>query len=311
MCFDVLMKFNEIGARDESFKNLTNKTLILLGDSFAEGYGVSFKNTSQFLIEEEIGLSVANLGTSGNFGPLQKLLIYKKYKSLPHQGLIIYFLPSNDFTDNDVNLWLNKQHRYRPYFSTEKNPLVPFYFMNAVKEDRPFVVDENFSLRQFVKEHFWSSNAIRTFLIILREDDISKDISQNKNIIKSYFYDANILQQKNLILAYEEIINLANQKDVLFVIIPSEVDIIRNKEDSKPNSYKQQDWYKSLKSFENRKQNKVSVLNLMDFLPSKTEDIFFSCNAHWSPDGNRWASKIITNHIKSKNLFNFKKKNIE
>ena len=29
VCFDVLMKFNEIGARDESFKNLTNKNLIL------------------------------------------------------------------------------------------------------------------------------------------------------------------------------------------------------------------------------------------------------------------------------------------
>ena len=123
VCFDVLMEFNEIGARDESFVNLTNNSIFLLGDSFAEGYGVSLKDTSQFLIESKMGLSVANFGTSGNFGPLQELLIYKKYQSLPHQGLIVYVLPSNDFTDNDVNLWLNKQQRYRPYFSSGENPL--------------------------------------------------------------------------------------------------------------------------------------------------------------------------------------------
>jgi len=304
VCFDVLMEFNEIGARDESFVNLKNNNIFLLGDSFAEGYGVSLKDTSQFFIEKKMGLSVSNFGASGNFGPLQELLIYKKYRNLPHQGLIVYVLPSNDFTDNDINLWLNKQHRYRPYFSPEPNPLIPFYFSNAIKKDDPFIVNKDLNLKQFIKEHFWSSNALRTFLMILRKDATREDIAQNNNLIKSYFYDANSTQQNNLIIAYEAILDLAEQRDVLFVIIPSKTDISRSQMESEPNNYKQQAWYQGFKSFENRQQNRVSVLNLMDHLPSETEYLFFNCDQHWGPKGNRWAADVITNHIKAKKLFN-------
>ena len=304
VCFDVLMKFNEIGARDESFLNSKKDNIFLLGDSFAEGYGVSLRDSSQFIIENNIGLSIYNFGASGNFGPLQELLIYKKYRYLPHQGLIIYVLPSNDFTDNDINSWLNKQHRYRPYFNPGDDPLIPYYFPNAIKKDNPFVLDQDISIRQFIKEHFWLSNAIRTFLIILREDVKVENVAQQINHIKSYFYDANLTQQKNLILAYEEILNLADWRNTLFVIIPSREDILRNQTEADPNSYKQQVWYQSFKSFESRKQNKVSVLNLMDYLPAKTEKLFYNCDQHWSPEGNKWAADLIISHINAKKLFN-------
>ena len=64
--------------------------------------------TSERLIEEWLGVPVLNFGASGNFGPLQELLIYEEFKHLPHQGLIIYVLPDNDFTDNDLEVWRNK-----------------------------------------------------------------------------------------------------------------------------------------------------------------------------------------------------------
>ena len=49
------MTFNEVGARDDSFANLPSTSLILLGDSFAEGYGVMKDKTSERLIEEWLG----------------------------------------------------------------------------------------------------------------------------------------------------------------------------------------------------------------------------------------------------------------
>ena len=296
-CFDVLMKFNEVGARDESFKNLSNNSLILLGDSFAQGFGVSYEDTSQFIIEKNIGFPVANFGTSGDFGPLQELIIYDKYRSLPHQGLIIFVLPTNDFTDNDANFSSVDQKRYRPYFSPGDKPLVPFYFSNSVKKDA-FATGVNGRLKRFIKKYFWSTNALRTFFIILRGDTINKDFS------KSYFYDANTKQQNHLLLAYEEILNLANERDVLFVIIPSGNDITRSQLETEPDSYKQQVWYQGLEAFENRRQNKVSVLNLMDYLPANTDELFLTCDGHWSPKGNRWAAETITNHIKDNNFFN-------
>lgn len=297
-CFDILMKFNEVGARDESFKNLLNNSLILLGDSFAEGYGVSYEDTSQFIIEKNMGFSVANFGSSGNFGPLQELILYKNYLNLPHQGLIVFVLPANDFTDNDAKFWAEiNQKRYRPYFSSGDKPLVPFYFSVSIKKDN-FVSGINGWLKQFVKKYFWSANALRTFSVILRGDAI------NANLNKSYFYDTNTKQQSHLLLAYEEILDLANEKDVLFVIIPSGNDINRNQLESKPDSYKQQLWYQGFKSFESRQHHRVSVLNLMDYLPINIDELFFTCDGHWNPNGNKWAALTIINHIKKKNFFN-------
>ena len=56
-CFNVKMSINEVGARDETFTTLSDNTLILLGDSFAEGFGVSYENTSQFIIEQTIKIN--------------------------------------------------------------------------------------------------------------------------------------------------------------------------------------------------------------------------------------------------------------
>ena len=149
-CFDITMSFNEIGARDESFYNLPSSSLFLLGDSFAEGVGVAREEMSEFLIEKELNLSIMNFGAAGNFGPLQQLLIYEEYNELPHQGIIIYVLPANDFTDNDSQYWREiDQTRYRPYFNPTGNPLVPFYFPDAFPRDN-FVLGIIGHLRSYI-----------------------------------------------------------------------------------------------------------------------------------------------------------------
>ena len=38
------------------------------------------------------GVPVLNFGASGNFEPLQELLIYEEFKYLPHLDLIFYVL---------------------------------------------------------------------------------------------------------------------------------------------------------------------------------------------------------------------------
>ena len=61
-CFDIKMSFNEIGARDQSFQEISAESLLLLGDSFAEGWGVRYENTSQFILEQLMGRDVLNMG---------------------------------------------------------------------------------------------------------------------------------------------------------------------------------------------------------------------------------------------------------
>ena len=306
-CFDITMTFNEVGARDDSFANLPTTSLILLGDSFAEGYGVMKDKTSERLIEEWLGVPVLNFGASGNFGPLQELLIYEEFKYLPHQGLIIYVLPDNDFTDNDLEVWRNKnQTRYRPYFSQSGDPLIPYYFPAAVPRNN-FLSNSYGSIKQIIKEYFWSANALRTVLMLIRGDAQYVVNEKDNYPVRSYFYDASDKQQSNLISAYEAILQAADNKNVLFVIIPRINDIARWENETDRDSYQQSYWYQSFINFQNRTEQRVELLNLIEYLPSQTKELFFECNGHWSPQGNRWAADVISNLIKNKNLFEIEK----
>ena len=119
-CFDVQYNTNEIGARSKfSFNNLkSDNNLILLGDSFAEGVGVSNEYILASLISDEYKTTL-NFGSGGNFGPLQSYIIYRDLaKKFPHNEVVFLFLPANDFIDNDFDYF--KKHkmtkRYRPYY---------------------------------------------------------------------------------------------------------------------------------------------------------------------------------------------------
>ena len=96
-CYDVIYETNSLGARDDEFDNNPNN-IILLGDSFVEGYAVSKEDSSASLIEKKFEFKVNNLGAAAHVGPLQYWLIYKNFREIvPHNKLIVYLLPENDF----------------------------------------------------------------------------------------------------------------------------------------------------------------------------------------------------------------------
>ena len=120
-CYNAIYESNEIGARDDTFSSNNINDIILIGDSFAEGYGVNQINTSQKFIENITNQNVLNFGVSNNFGIVQYYLIYKNFaKKYKHNKLIIYFLPSNDFGENDFTNWKGSK-RYRPYYKKITN----------------------------------------------------------------------------------------------------------------------------------------------------------------------------------------------
>ena len=309
-CFDITMSFNEIGARDDSFRSLPSNSLFLLGDSFAEGFGVEKTESSEYLIEQKLGIPILNFGASGDFGPLQEYLIYEHYNYLPHQGLIVYVLPANDFTDNDAKTWRSiDQQRFRPYFNEVGDPLTPYYFPLAIPRD-DFHDDFRGPLYKFlkkiIKDYLWSANALKTILMIARGDVQLTTNNKNVSTIESHFYDATHMQQANLIAAYEGILDSVNDRNVLFVIIPAMIDITRWENKPDRDSYKEQLWYSSFESFQEKAPQRVSILNLLEYLPNDQRDkLFFTCDGHWSPYGNKWASGVIVSHIKNNNLFEF------
>ena len=66
--------------------------------------------------EKKLKRNILNFGASGNFGPVQYWLLYEKFaKKFNHNTVIIYFLPDNDFGENDYTNWKGSK-RYRPYY---------------------------------------------------------------------------------------------------------------------------------------------------------------------------------------------------
>ena len=104
ICFDVEYQSNNLGARDNEIydKNLPNDSIILIGDSFIEGMGVNLQDTFGEILEKEIGRKVLNFGSGGFFGPVQEAILYASLASkLPHNEIIYFFLPANDFVENE------------------------------------------------------------------------------------------------------------------------------------------------------------------------------------------------------------------
>ena len=99
-CFDAPYYSNEVGARDDSFDHpKSKKRVVLIGDSFAEGFGARREETAQYLMEKLSGVEVFNFGSAGDLGPVQYLILYQELaKNYDPDELVIFFLPNNDFT---------------------------------------------------------------------------------------------------------------------------------------------------------------------------------------------------------------------
>lgn len=126
-CFNVSYRFNDIGARDRDRSPSGSGRWIMLGDSFVEGYGVEEDARLSNLLEQSSGHEILNFGMSGNFGPLQYLILYRELaRKYEHDGIIVGFLPDNDFRDNDQVRWASKSReshwlRHRPYYTLSED----------------------------------------------------------------------------------------------------------------------------------------------------------------------------------------------
>ena len=82
---------NNIGARDKQdyFKSDPEDSIVALGDSFMEGYGVGNNDVLPALIQKSTKRKVYNFGISYDFGILQYYIIYKNLAVNFHNTVIL------------------------------------------------------------------------------------------------------------------------------------------------------------------------------------------------------------------------------
>ena len=151
---------NSFGARDRERvldAGPGKKRVVVLGDSFAEGYGVETGKRFSDVLETVTGLEHLNFGTAGSFGPTQYYLLYKTMaKKFSHDAVMVCILPFNDFLDDDYEYGkVAHSSRYRPFF-TGRNP--DYELIYSQKELPP---RQNKYFENFLREFTYTGNLLK------------------------------------------------------------------------------------------------------------------------------------------------------
>jgi len=122
--FRTVVRINEEGLRDRehSYKRQNDiERVLVLGDSFAWGYGVEESERFSQQLEEALDVEVINAGVSG-YSTDQELLWYENEGIKYETDLVILVIAGNDVGDNDRQLVSTIY--YKPKYVIEKGQLV-------------------------------------------------------------------------------------------------------------------------------------------------------------------------------------------
>ena len=296
-CFDARYASNAIGARDTAFERSKpdgQTRYVLIGDSFAEGYGVNFEDMAQTRLEKLAGVDIYNFGSDGYFGPIQYYLVYKDLaKQFEHDGVILFFLPANDFTDNDYALWKNFHPSwYRPYYKKLTNGRYGiFYPERAVPNDQYEDKVEGNTIRQFLMRNLirytFTVNTLRSIKYLLARNPLEK-------LGYSGYFDATREQQEAALYFVEKLVREAAPRRVTILVIPNREDMNRIRSGK---SYKDQYWFNKLSAMATRTD--VDLVDLADHMPDDYASLFLPCDNHWNALGNLAAAKLIAAKIRN------------
>ena len=289
-CFDVMNFYNSVGARDiERTDSAANERIMLIGDSFAEGYAVDTAFRLSNLLEKDLNKEVMNFGTSGYFGSTQMRLLYQKLgKQFSHDVVLVSLFPRNDFEDDSFEKGqVIHPQRYRPYLVKEKGNFQVIYEQPSLENSswHPSNIqnlDKDTRVKLFIKSFsyfFQILSHIKNVTLTKEEIYASKYEFFTKDEIEILEY--NLLKIK----ATAE----KNGASMIVFTIPSIEDLIYFKEESDRKNLLSP--YLTTLS----KENNFTYLDLLSpFLEKEnTENLFLECDGHWSEEGNKAAKDIL------------------
>lgn len=286
-CFSVALNSNSAGARDrEREPGGDPHRTIVLGDSFAEGWGVEAPERASDLLEARLGRAFLNFGAADDFGPLQEQILYEKLASrFAHDQVLILFLPDNDFTDNDQNFWRRYRpdfsRRYRPYYQAANAGYVPYYPMPNPKDRPPPARGFIAGLSETILDNSWAVAAARSIYF---------SGSRSRNY--SGYFNFGDDQLKAVLWSFAQIKKLAAERNVTIVIIPRRGDFSRVAAEG---SNRLGDIMKQFGA-----EHGIDIVDLLPLMPAiepNTEQYFLSCDGHWSPLGNRVAADVLATKL--------------
>lgn len=279
-CLHNYYQFNSLGFRDEEpIKKANGKRVIVLGDSFMEGIGVSESERLSDLLEEQSEVPHLNFGM-GDKGPTQLYSIYKNIASeFEHDAIIISLFPANDFIDDDPSIGKTK-NSIRPCWIGD----YPNYQLQFVPDSAP-AKKEDSKWKLFLKRYTYTYDA----LFYLKESIKAK--FANRSYPKLGYFDYSQEHLNRMIYSLEQIKKLASDKKIILLAIPSHLELQGIQNNSQSIEI-------PLKEFCNKMNIEFyGLYTLFKKASSRAwEDYYLSCDSHWNQEGHAW----LANHLLAK-----------
>jgi acetyltransferase AlgX (SGNH hydrolase-like protein) len=268
-CFDVVYETNSIGARDrERSAKPLGRRILVLGDSFLEGWGLPLAERLSDRLEAQTGVEHLNLAMS-HFGPYQSFLAYEEFAPrFAHDGVLVGIVPVNDFRDLDyehARTAPGYEYRYRPY-------LVGRY------PDYRSV---------FLHEPWWQTAPRRLSYAWNAVDRVLHPPEASPRPV-SAFYRFTEEDFDRLRFCLERLVARAEGRPVAVVLIPAEVDLLRYAPpDPSPLAQRLRGALGG---------SSVQVVDLLPPLAERAatpESYYFPCDYHWNAAANEVAAAIL------------------
>ncbi|WP_142603046.1 hypothetical protein [Solitalea koreensis] len=297
-CFNVSYRINSYGARDkERIKENGANRVIVLGDSFMEGYGVEENERVSNLLEKELKVEFLNFATT-SMGPTQEYLLYKDLaKNFSHDKVLIGILPFNDFQDDDRDFSLKIDPKlYKPFwvgsYPDYKLTYSPLKLEDSESLDYKIKLATSFrgNLTEFLKSYtYW-------FNIYFYLKHVKPIVYLAKsNLPYSGYYDYTLKEFNKMKFSIENIKREAQGKEIYIFTIPVQSDLSRYAIENKVSKLGNE-----LGAF-----CKNSGIHYLDLLPETYNDygkdaskLYLSCDGHWNATGNKYTEKLLVKFLK-------------
>lgn len=289
--FDVTYRSNSYGAQDieRTRESDAERRIVVLGDSYVEGYGVDMNDRFTNRLEELTGIEHLNFGTSGCFGSIQEWLLYDCLAStFDHTDVFVFMLPFNDYSDNDPRDF--QATRYRPYLEKTEAGFEVTYPVTFEERGRVFR-DWGQIIKNTIDNHWYLANLLRWTTRQIKQ----KTRSDAAPVVTSAPYDRfRDIDLERLLYTYEQIVKKAGSRRVYFFTIPAYDDY----------TWVQQNGYdlrlvKALHGFADG-YPQVQYIDLLPlFLEHAKEnnwgyaDYVHKHDGHWSPKGHAVVAEMV------------------
>lgn len=273
-CFTTEYSFNSLGFRDNEHAKSSNRPRVMvIGDSFMEGLGVSEDQRLSSLLEKETNIEHLNFAMS-NKGTCQEFIIYDSIASkFQHDVVLWSIFPQNDLSDDDPTV--KDEDNIAPCWSGN----YPNYELTFFPKQAPQIKRKSF-LKRFLKNYTYSYNA----LFLLKES-----LKKQKDYKPIGYFDYSKSQLDRVKYSILKLKEAAKNKKIVIICIPSHLELAYSYDPKN-----QQTIENELMEF--CSQLDIEFIGLYPYFKqskSTVEDLYLECDSHWNPFGHKKTMEIL------------------